>query len=63
MWPCKTLGSLDFAECGFFPVRIMVARNSAVVPAAGALDMLDGVPAGLQGLQQQSRGKFKADVS
>ena len=65
MWPCKTLGSLDFAAHGFLSVWIMVAPNSAVVPAAGALAMLDGVPAGLRGLWQQSGANLnpKADVS
>lgn len=60
MWPCKILGRLDFAVHGFLSVWIMVAPNSAIVPEAGALVMLDGVPAGLRGLHQQRRGKFKS---
>lgn len=59
-WLCRRLDSLNFAVDGFLSIWIMVAPNSAVVPAALALAMLDGVPAGLRGLQQQSRGKFKS---
>lgn len=53
MWPCKTIGSLDFAVHGFLSVWITVAPNSAVVPAASALAVPDGVPAASAAKQGQ----------